>query len=115
MSAFKSNMPSGTRQAALVALCLAACLLAWRGTSLLTSDPGTPAAAAVPADMQGLQALIDARLRKSQAETAQWAADEAATGAPPEDSSRFEKVFKSDSGQEFAYNYTAKNLKSDES
>ena len=59
MSAFKSNMPSGTRQAALVALCLAACLLAWRGTSLLTSDPGTPAAAAVPADMQGLQALIE--------------------------------------------------------
>ena len=41
----KSNMPQGTRLAALLALCLAACLLAWRGNTLLTEDPSASVAA----------------------------------------------------------------------
>lgn len=41
----KSNMPQGTRLAALLALCLAACLLAWRGNTLLIEDPSASVAA----------------------------------------------------------------------
>ena len=72
---------------------------------------------------QALQTLLDSRLRKSQQETATWAQEEAArsgaggiggAGGGAEGTSRFERVFKSESGQDFSFNYTAKNLKTDE-
>lgn len=59
MSAPKSNMPSGTRQAALVAACLAACLLAWRGTTLLSAPQTIPEATASASGLQDLHALIE--------------------------------------------------------
>lgn len=38
MSAFKSNMPGGTRLVALIALAITACLFAWRANSFLTDQ-----------------------------------------------------------------------------
>ena len=54
MSATQSNMPRGTRQAALIALCLAACLLAWRGTALLTERPAPSGSVSETTDLTPL-------------------------------------------------------------
>lgn len=55
MSGQKSIMPRGTRQAALIAFCIAACLFAWRGNLLLTVDHGPPPAqASGPASLDAL-------------------------------------------------------------
>lgn len=59
MSAQKSNMPTGTRQAALIALCLAACLFAWRGNILLTGETPRPPQATSPSQSQSLNALLE--------------------------------------------------------
>lgn len=70
MSAQKSNMPTGTRQAALVALCLAACLFAWRGNILLRGDAPVSAQAAASAQSQTLHALLEPVLGRDAFRTA---------------------------------------------
>lgn len=57
MSATNSNMPKGTRQAALIALGLAACLLAWRGNTLLSETPASPASPSQ--EISQLQSLLE--------------------------------------------------------
>lgn len=75
MSAPKSNMPRGTRQAALIAFALAACLLAWRGMTLLSSE--TPADAAAKGD-PALHALLDPVLGKNSFRLASHTGDDGA-------------------------------------
>lgn len=58
MSATKSIMPRGTRQAALIAFCLAACLLVWRGSSLLAQGEARSVAASSP-QLETLSTLIE--------------------------------------------------------
>ncbi|WP_300380247.1 hypothetical protein [Henriciella sp.] len=57
MSAMNSNMPKGTRQVALIALGLAACLLAWRGHTRLTETPTAPASPSP--EISQLQSLLE--------------------------------------------------------
>lgn len=64
MSAHKSIMPKGTRQAALMAFCLVACLFAWRGNVILGAAPDQ-AVATAPADTQHLYALLEPVLGQS--------------------------------------------------
>lgn len=69
MSVQKSIMPRGTRQAALIAFCIAACLFAWRGNVLLTGSHAQPA----PAPASGpasLDALIEPVLGRGNFRTA---------------------------------------------
>ena len=70
MSATKSNMPTGTRQAALIALCLAACLFAWRGNILLTGDTPGSSQAPLEAQSQTLHALLEPVLGRDAFRTA---------------------------------------------
>ncbi|WP_143435450.1 hypothetical protein [Henriciella aquimarina] len=72
----KSRMPQGTQLAALLAFCLAACLLVWRGNTLLLDRPADPAA--TTPELARLTSLIEPVLGR---DTVRMATHTAADGA----------------------------------